>query len=62
MGAFSFLHWFIILFALCIYIVPMWVIVRKAGYPGALSLLMLVPVLNIIALWFFAFSNWPKTR
>ena len=36
-----------------------WVIAAKAGYSGALSLLMLIPLLNIIILLVFAFSEWP---
>jgi uncharacterized membrane protein YhaH (DUF805 family) len=39
-----------------------WVILRKAGYSGAWSLLMLIPVVNLIAMYVFAFSNWPVLR
>jgi hypothetical protein len=31
-------------------IIPFWRILSKAGYPGVLSLLWLVPVLNVVAL------------
>jgi len=34
-----------------------WQILRKAGYPGVLSLLALVPVVNIVMLYVFAFSE-----
>jgi len=40
-------------------IIPFWRILSKAGYPGVLSLLWLVPVLNVVALWIFAFTEWP---
>lgn len=43
-----------------IFIVPIWKIVSKAGYSGAWSLLMIIPVLNVIMLWVFAFSRWPN--
>jgi len=46
----------------CIIVVPCWRIVGKAGYSGALSLLVLVPLVNIILLWVFAFSKWPIER
>ena len=37
-----------------------WVqIFSKAGYSGWLSLLTLVPVVNVIVLLWFAFSTWP---
>jgi hypothetical protein len=36
-----------------------WRIVSKAGYSGALSLLMLIPIANIIVYIIFAFSKWP---
>lgn len=36
-----------------------WRIASKAGYSGALSLLMLIPLANVIVLLIFAFSKWP---
>lgn len=39
--------------------VPYFRIVSKAGYSGWLSLLMLVPLVNIVMLFVFAFSDWP---
>lgn len=39
-----------------------WRIASKAGYEGALSLLMLVPLVNFIILLIFAFSEWPVQR
>jgi hypothetical protein len=41
---------------------PTWRIVTKAGYNGAWALIGLVPVVNIIMLWVFAFSTWPSER
>lgn len=59
MGPFNTWHWTMMLLWLVVLIVPAWRIVAKAGYPGALALLVVVPVVNIIALWVFAFSKWP---
>jgi hypothetical protein len=42
-----------------IFVVPFWKIFQKAGFPPALSLLMLVPVVNLIAIYFVAFASWP---
>lgn len=41
---------------------PFWFIFTKAGYSKWLSLLMLVPIVNVIMLYFFAFSTWPIHR
>lgn len=39
-------------------IVPFWVIFKKAGLGGPLSLLMLIPFVGIIMLYVLAFSRW----
>lgn len=62
MGSLSIWHWMIAIFWLSIIIVPGWRIASKAGYSGAFSLLLLVPVLNLIMVWVFAFSQWPNQR
>lgn len=53
---------FIALFSLAIFIfviVVYWRIVSKAGYSGAMSLLLFIPIANIIMIIIFAFSEWP---
>lgn len=37
-------------------------ILLKAGLDGRWALVLLVPVLNIIMIWVFAFTNWPNIR
>lgn len=49
--------WLAIIFTI-IGIVPYWKIFSKAGFSGWMSLLMLVPLLNIVVLYLVAFSNW----
>ncbi len=51
---------FIITFAFTIII--QWKIATKAGYSGPMSLLMLIPMVNLIVLCIFAFSEWPIER
>lgn len=41
-------------------VVPVWRICAKAGYSGWLSLLVLVPLLNLGLLYFLAFAEWPS--
>ena len=44
-----------IVFSVIIY----WKIFSKAGYSGAMSLLMFVPIANLIAMCILAFGTWP---
>ncbi len=36
-----------------------WKISNKTGYGGAMSLLMLIPIVNLIMLLVLAFGDWP---
>ena len=47
-----------LLFAVVL-VVPAWRICARAGYPGALGLLAVVPIVNIGLLYFIAFAQWP---
>lgn len=42
---------------LIVAMVPFWPLFRKAGFPGALSLLMLIPGINLALLYVIAFSR-----
>nr|WP_321360847.1 hypothetical protein [uncultured Hyphomonas sp.] len=42
-----------------LFIVGYWKIWSKAGFNGAWSLLMLVPLVNLIAFLYLAFADWP---
>ena len=37
-----------------------WRILGKAGFPQWWAVAGLIPVLNVIALWLFAYTDWPK--
>ncbi|QWF70252.1 hypothetical protein KEF85_13005 [Methylomonas paludis] len=37
-------------------------ILQKAGFAGVWTWVLLVPIVNIIMIWVFAFSHWPKQR
>ncbi len=43
-------------------VVPFWLIFSKAGFPGVLSLLILVPIANVVVLFYLAFAEWPALR
>lgn len=42
-----------------IFLLPLWRIVSKTGLPGALSLLLYIPVINIVMVLILAFTKWP---
>jgi|HubBroStandDraft_1064217.scaffolds.fasta_scaffold126335_4 uncharacterized membrane protein YhaH (DUF805 family) len=63
MGGLSITHLLITLvIAVVIYVVPVVMILRKAGYSGWWCLLGFVPIVNIVMLWVFAFATWPVLR
>jgi predicted PurR-regulated permease PerM len=45
-------------------LVPVVKLLRRTGHNAAWSLLSIIPGLNVIAFWLFAFKPWPtgKTR
>jgi uncharacterized membrane protein YhaH (DUF805 family) len=65
MGSFSIWHFVILILPLAIIALFFWMMVRilhKAGYSGWWSVLMVVPLVNIVMIWVFAFANWPSLR
>jgi len=59
MGSFSIWHWIIIL----ILLLPLWVfsrVIAKAGYSPWWALIGVIPLLNLIMFWVFAFTKWPS--
>ncbi len=47
------------LIAIIFFVIIYWRIFSKAGYSGAMGLLMFVPIANIVVLCILAFGNWP---
>ena len=43
-------------------VIVFWKICSKAGYPGPLGLLMLLPVANILLPIYLAFADWPVLK
>lgn len=62
MGAFSIWHWIVLIVMLATAVVPFWKIFPRAGWPAPLSLLMLVPLANLILIWVLAFKRWPQDK
>jgi hypothetical protein len=47
---------------LVVAILPYWFIFSKAGYSGWVSLTQLIPLVNVVALYYLAFAEWPIQR
>ena len=45
-----------------IIVLPFWKIFTKAGFPGPLAILMIIPLVNIVMIFFLAFAEWPSMR
>ena len=41
-------------------VIPYWRIFSKAGFPGFLALLIVVPLVNLIVLYYVAFADWKR--
>ena len=55
-------HWLTMLLGAVVIVLPFWKTFAKAGFSGWLGLLMIVPMVNLIALYVLAFSDWPRLR
>lgn len=59
-------HWpfgpLVMLVMAAVVVLPFWFIFSKAGYSRLLGLLMVVPLVNIVLLYFLAFSSWPSLK
>lgn len=62
MGSLSVVHWIIYLLVLALVIYPFWRILSRMGLPGVLSLLVIIPVVNLVFLWVVAFIAWPRDK
>ena len=54
-----------VVFGAMFIVVAIWLPVRilhRAGYSGWWVILTLIPLVNLIMIWVFAFSTWPKTQ
>ena len=52
----------LVMLMLSIVIYPAWRILRRLGFSGAWSLLIFIPLVNLLALYVLAFTPWPLER
>ena len=56
MGSFSIWHWLVVAILGVALAWPLWRIVGRLGRPPVLSLLLWVPILNMLVIWYLAFA------
>tara|TARA_R110000851_G_scaffold165169_1_gene309656 strand:- start:78 stop:305 length:228 start_codon:yes stop_codon:yes gene_type:complete len=55
-------HWLWMLVIAVLVVIPAWRICKRIGYPGWMGILILIPLANLILLYFIAFSDWPADK
>lgn len=52
----------ILVVILAFFVLPWWLIIKKTGNPPWLALLMLLPLVNVLMLFWLGLSEWPIER
>lgn len=53
-------HWIVMILALGLVLYPVGRILARLGFSPLLSILAILPLVNLAALWILAFIDWPK--
>lgn len=57
------MFWGIWMFVVGIIVVfPFWKICQKAGLTPVISLLLLIPLINLVTIYYIALTEWPALR
>jgi len=59
MGAFSIVHWLVLLLVTEIYGIPLARISHRVGFSRGFVILALVPIVNIVSWFIILFAKWP---
>lgn len=65
MAEFHIWNWIIVLTVLLLpilIVIPFWRLLPRAGIPGPVALLAIIPFVPLILLWILAFKRWPQDR
>jgi predicted PurR-regulated permease PerM len=62
MTGYGFGQWIAFAVVLGLVLYPVGRILRRMGFSPLLSIVVLIPFLNLLALWIVAFVEWPRSR
>ena len=62
MTGYGLVHWTIFVVMVAIILYPIGRILRRLGFSPFWSLLVFIPLVNLISLWVLAFSEWPAGK
>jgi hypothetical protein len=55
-------HWVVFIIVIALVLYPVGRIVKRIGFSPFWSVLVLIPLVNLIMLWVLALSDWPYDR
>src|SRR5262245_25465596 len=55
-------HWLLFVVMVAVVLYPLGRILRRLGLSPFWSLLVFIPLVNLVSLWVLAFSDWPAER
>ncbi len=55
-------HWVWLIVMIAVVIYPVSRILGRIGFSPLWSILMFIPLVNLVALWIVAFADWPSRR
>jgi hypothetical protein len=53
-------HWLWVILMIAAVVYPVGRILHRIGFSPLWSILFFIPIVNLIALWLFAFADWPE--
>jgi len=62
MNSLGFTELIILIVIAFLIVLPLWKICSKAGFSPWLSLLIFIPLINILLFYYLAFTEWPVNR
>ena len=62
MYGYGFFHWFSFIMMVALVAYPVGRILNRIGFSPLWAIAMFIPLVNLIALWILAFTEWPRGR
>jgi hypothetical protein len=56
------IHWLMFTVIVAVLLYPVGRIIKRIGLSPFWSVLALIPLVNLLALWVLAFNDWPRDR